>query len=53
MRIYLNVAIDQPVQLDVVVILTEWINQNLGNFEPADVEAELAKNETSASVLGV
>lgn len=51
-RIYLNVAIDQPVQLDVVVILAEWINENFGDFQPANVEAELANNETSASVLG-
>lgn len=34
-------TIDQPVQLDVVIILAEWINENFGNFQPADVEAEL------------
>lgn len=33
--------VDQPVQLNVVVVLAERINQHLGDFQPADVEAKL------------
>lgn len=38
---HLDVTINKPVQLDIIVILTEWINENFGNFQPTDVEAKL------------
>lgn len=39
---HLNMTIDQPIQFDVIVVFTEWINENLGNLQPADVEAKLS-----------
>lgn len=33
--------IDEPVELDVVVILAEWVDQHLGHFQPPHVETKL------------
>jgi hypothetical protein len=35
------VTINEPIQLDVVVVLAEWIDEHFRDFQPADVEAEL------------
>lgn len=40
---YLDVSINQPVQLDIIIVLTERIDQHLGDFQPADVETKLRK----------
>lgn len=40
---YLDVPIYQPIQLDIVVILAEWIDQHLGNFQPSDVKTKLQR----------
>jgi hypothetical protein len=45
----LDVPVDEPIQLDVVVVFSERINQNLGDFQPPDVEAELME-ETNTIV---
>lgn len=41
---HLDVPVDEPVELDVVVILAEGVDKDLGDLEPADVEAELKQN---------
>lgn len=39
---YLNMAIYEPIQFNVIVVFAEWINQNFSDFQPTDVETELA-----------
>lgn len=39
---HLDVTINQPIQLDVIIVFTKWIDENLGNLQPADVEAKLS-----------
>lgn len=34
-------SINEPIQLDIIVVFAEWIDQNFSNFQPANVEAEL------------
>lgn len=51
-NIYLYVTIDQPVQLDVVIVFTEWIDKNLSNFEPTNIEAKL-RDEYVSDVIFV
>ena len=43
--IHLQVPVYQPVHLEVIVILSEGIYQNLGDLEPAHVEEELQEGE--------
>lgn len=38
---YLNVSIDQPIQFNVIIVFTKWIDQDFSNFQPANVEAKL------------
>jgi hypothetical protein len=41
-NICLDVPIDEPIELEVIIILTEWVDQRLGYFEPSNVKDELA-----------
>lgn len=36
--------VNKPIEFDVVVILSEWTDQDFGDLEPTDVEAKLYKN---------
>lgn len=38
---YLDMSVDQPVQFNVVVILSERIYEHFSNFQPANVKNEL------------
>lgn len=38
---YLDMPVDQPIQLDVVVIFAERINQHFCDFQPSDVKTKL------------
>lgn len=40
-RTHLYVAIDQPIQFDVIVVFAEWIDEHFGNFQPSNVKAKL------------
>lgn len=33
--------VNQPVQLDIVVVFTEGVDENLCDFQPTDVKAKL------------
>lgn len=33
--------VNQPIELDIVIILSKRVDQHLGYFQPTDVEAEL------------
>jgi hypothetical protein len=45
MKPYLHVAVDKPVQFNVIIILAEGIDKNFSHFQPSDVEAELKQNQ--------
>lgn len=38
---HLYVSINQPIQLEIIVILTKGIDERLSNFEPSNVKYEL------------
>lgn len=38
---YLDMSVDQPVQFDIVIILTEWVDQDFCDFQPSNVENKL------------
>lgn len=38
---YLNVAIYEPIEFDVIIVFAERADEDFGNFEPSDVETEL------------
>lgn len=42
---HLNVPVDEPVDLKVVVVLPKRVDQGLGHLEPAHVEEELQHGE--------
>ena len=42
---YLNVPVDEVVELEVVVVLAERVDQRLGDFHPPDVEHELEADQ--------
>lgn len=57
-RTHLYVAIDQPVQLDVIVVFAEWIDEHFGNFQPSNVKAKLeckmnGKNVNAQQPIGM
>jgi hypothetical protein len=37
-------TVNEPVEFYVVIVLTERVDKNFGNFQPPDVEAELKRN---------
>ena len=41
----LKIAIHNPIDLKIIVIISEWINQLLGHLQPAHVEEELQSSE--------
>lgn len=41
----LQIAVDDPVHLEVVVVLAEGVDERLGHLEPAHVEEELERGE--------
>ena len=45
MLTYLNMPVNEVVEFVVVIIFAEWIDQCLGNFEPAHKEGELKSKE--------
>jgi hypothetical protein len=36
-------TIDEPIQLNVVVVLAEWVDEHLCHFQPSNVEAKLLR----------
>ena len=42
---YLQVPVNQPVHLEVIIIFTKWVYQSLRHLEPAHVEEELEEGE--------
>ena len=42
---HLHVTVDEPVQLEVIIVLAEGVDQGLGHLEPAHEEGELQREE--------
>lgn len=38
-------AVNEPVELDVVVVLAKGVDEHLGHLQPPHVEAELPNND--------
>ena len=34
---HLQVSVNQPIHLKIIVVFTEWIDENLRHFEPGEV----------------
>lgn len=40
---YLDMTINQPVELEIVIVLAERIDKHLGDFQPANIKTKLKR----------
>lgn len=38
---HLNMTINEPVQFNIVIVLSKWIDQDLSNFQPSNIKTKL------------
>jgi hypothetical protein len=46
-------AVDKPIEFNVVIILTERIDKDFSHFQPSDVEAELKQTNDSTDETNI
>ena len=44
-RVYLNMSINQVIQFKIIIVLTEGIDQSLGNLQPSNIKDKLYRQE--------
>ena len=48
---HLQISVNHEVRVEVLVVLTEWVEESLGDFEPAHVEQELQRGKYGKVVV--
>ena len=41
MKFYLDVSVYQPIQLEILIVITEWIDKLLSDLQQSHIEEEL------------